>query len=127
MQLDQSNEIYFCQNFDIELKDNVITKVLELMDIYNENPENSPIKISKCCSYESGFIMILTSEMKEAIEMQNSNYANLLQYHGSRSFRFMEDRNKVVGLRCKDNLRYWTTYEKNLLKKIVEDAITMIN
>ena len=127
MQLDQSNEIYFCQNFDIEMKDNVINKTIELINIYNENPENNPMKISKCCSFEKGFTMVFTPEMREAIEIQNSNHAYLLQYHGSRSFRFMEDKKKVVGLRCKDNLRYWTTNEKDFLKKIVEDAININN
>ena len=127
MQLDQSNEIHFDKIFDKNLKNKVTNKVLELIDYHNENPENSPIKISICYSYESGFQMELTPEWREAIEIQNSNYAYLLKYHESRSFRFKEDNNKVVGLRCKDSLRYWTTYEKNLLKKFIEDAINMIN
>ena len=94
-----------------------MTDVLEYVD---KTPEISIHgHLNQCYSAEGGFTLPLTSQIKDAI-LEDVNNSDLLKYHNCRSFRFIESCNKIIGLRCKDTLRYWTDEERVLLKKIIE-------
>lgn len=116
MILSEHNEIQFKNSFPESSKKKLITDVLEYVD---KTPQISIYGcLNQCHSAESGFTLPLTSDIKNAVlEEVNSD---LLKYHNCRSFRFIERDNKIIGLRCKDALRYWTEGERILLKQIIE-------
>lgn len=118
--LDKNNDVYFEKSFNENQKEEIVKKVIEEINKQNTNPENNIRSISECSSYEKGFIMELTNVIKEAVMIENPEYSKYLKYHSMRSFRFIIQEEQVVGLRCKDNLRFWTTSEKMLLKKYVD-------
>lgn len=122
MQLDSSNKIKFSQELNSRFKDILIESVLKKVrksDILKN--------IDKCSSYESGFILPLTDTMKTSVIIENKEYSYLLSYHHNRSFRFIYNGKNITGLRCKDNLRYWTSIEKIFLKSYIERSISDIS
>lgn len=123
MHLDSSNEIIFSQELNSSFKENLIKSVLKKVK-EPEDVQNIVLKdIGKCGSYESGFTLPLTDTIKRSVIIENNEYSNLLSYHDIRSFRFIENGDLIIGLRCKDNLRYWTSIEKNLLKFHIDSCI----
>ena len=118
IKLDSSNEIIFSQELNSSFKDILIESVLK------KSKKSDILKnIDKCSSYESGFILPLTDTMKTSVIIENKEYSYLLSYHHNRSFRFIYNGKNITGLRCKDNLRYWTSIEKNLLKFYIDSCI----
>ena len=75
--------------------------------------------ISNNYSCEGGFTLPYSSEWEKSIRNQNPTNACYLVYHSERDFRFRENGENIIGLRCKDELRCWTDKEKYLLKKII--------
>ena len=52
------------------------------------------------------------------LNLKNKQY---LKYHDSRQFRFISDNNKLTGLRCKDEINYFTVDEVNKIKKSLDE------
>ena len=118
--LDKNNEVFFTNYFNENNKEEVVKNVIKIINEQNNNPENNTIEIYECNSFEKGFVMNLTDYIKQAVKRENPEYSKYLKYHSMRSFRFIIQEEQVVGLRCKDNLRFWTTSEKMILKKYVD-------
>lgn len=128
IEIDQDNEIMFNKSFRFDERENVIRKSLE---IFRSNPENQTIDLNSCGSFERGFTLPLEKAMENAVIRLNPAQSEILNYHGNtRSFRFIVDNfnddGKVSGLRCKDDMKYWTTNEKLMLKHLVDQAINEI-
>jgi hypothetical protein len=122
--LDKWNNFYFSKKIPSNQKDKLINEVINI----NEQSKIFDC-LSICNSYEMGFVLPLTDKIKNLIRVENVNYYNLLKYHGSRSFRFTHERDTeefIIGIRCKDELRYWTPNEKNKLLNLIENAIESI-
>lgn len=120
MILSVHNDILFKTYFSESLKNKLMTDVLEYVD---KTPEISIHgHLNQCHSAEGGFTLPLTSSIKDAVYDEVNN-CDLLKYHNCRSFRFIEKCNKIIGLRCKDTLRYWTDHERELLKEMIEKLI----
>ena len=79
--------------------------------------------ISNNYSCEGGFSIPYSSEWKNSIRIQNSTNACYLVYHSYRDFRFKENGENIIGLRCKDGLRCWTDEERELLKNIINSFL----
>ena len=125
IEIDQDNEIMFKRSFRFDERENVVKKSLE---IFRSNPENQTIDLNSCGSFEHGFTLPLETVMENAVIRQNPAQSEILNYHGNtRSFRFIvdtfNDDGKVSGIRCKDDMKYWTTDEKLMLKSLVDHTI----
>lgn len=116
--LDNENRIIFSKPFFVKDKLNVIEKVLQ-----ENNKKNLLTNLAKNYSYEGGFTLPLTEEWTKCIVNQNPDYSDLLKYHNCRDFRFVEDIDKIIGIRCKDMLRYWTVEEKIGLQNLIEKIL----
>ena len=58
-----------------------------------------------------------------SIELKNKKY---LDYHDSRQLRFMNlpgYNTKIIGMRCKDGINYFTDEELTKIKKCIDDII----
>lgn len=64
-------------------------------------------------SDELGFELPLTPEWRNKLRDTD------IQYHSSRQLRFVEGGGVVIGLRCKDNISYWTHEELHKLQMII--------
>tara|TARA_B100001093_G_C26555399_1_gene896286 strand:- start:79 stop:843 length:765 start_codon:yes stop_codon:yes gene_type:complete len=118
--LSEKLEIKF-NEFDIANKDQVTRNVISLS-------KNSILNgIGKCFSYEGGFILPLSILMKQAIRTQNKDNADYLQYHNSRDFRFVQENNKISGLRTKDSMRWWTNEETDEFIRLINLSIESIH
>ena len=116
MILSLKNEILFEHQFSKNSKDIIITNVIGYV---NNSPELTILgNLGQCYSAEGGFTLPLTDDIKNAVHAEVQNY-DLLQYHNCRSFRFIERDKKIIGLRCKDGLRFWTETERMLLNNII--------
>jgi hypothetical protein len=129
IEIDKDNEIMFNKSFRFDERENVVRKSLE---IFRSNPENQTIDLNSCGSFESGFTLPLEKVMQNAVIRQNPAQSKILDYHGStRSFRFivnsLNDDGIVSGLRCKDDMKYWTTAEKQMLKSLVDHTINKMD
>lgn len=116
-QLSNENEI----TFDIPFLESDISKVISYV------MENSKLDLKSDPSCEGGFYLKLDSDWIRSINEQNQDYSWNLVYHGTRSFRFVKNGNYINGIRCKDNLRYWTNEEMNEIKNKVNDFISNIS
>lgn len=127
IEIDQDNEIMFSKSFRFDERENVMRRSLE---IFRSNPENQTIDLNSCGSFERGFTLPLEKAMENAVIRQNPDKSDILKYHSDRSFRFitnnLNDDTEVLGLRCKDDMKYWTTNEKLMLKHLVDQAINEI-
>ena len=116
MTLSPQNEIIFETPFSENSKNKIVTNVLNYV---NSSPEINILKdLDQCDSAEGGFTLPLTNDMKNAVRAEVESY-DLLDYHNHRSFRFIERDNKIIGIRCKDGLRFWTETERMLLYDII--------
>ena len=116
MTLSPQNEIIFETPFSENSKNKIVTNVLNYV---NSSPEINILKdLDQCDSAEGGFTLPLTNDMKNAVRAEVESY-DLLDYHNHRSFRFIERDNKIIGIRCKDGLRFWTETERLLLNDII--------
>lgn len=116
--LDNENKIIFSKPFSKKDKSDVIEKVLQ-----ENNKINLLTNLAKNYSFEAGFTLPLTEEWTKCVINQNLDYSHLLKYHNYRDFRFIEDMDKIIGIRCKDMLRYWTLEEKIGLKTLIEKIL----
>ena len=110
-----NTQILFEKPFDVKLKELIIKKVLETSDING---------IRSDFSSEGGVNLPLGPEwVGSGIELKNKKY---LDYHDSRQLRFMNclaDNNKIIGMRCKDGINYFTDEELTKIKKCIDDII----
>ena len=112
--LSYTNEITFENPFLESEIPKVISYVMEKSKLdFNSDP-----------SYEGGFYLKLDSIWRDSVIKQNPEYSDNLKYHGTRSFRFVRNGNFIKGIRCKDNLRYWTIEEMNEIKNKVNDFMS---
>ena len=111
--LDTDNQVNF-PLFPLDMKDIVMNKVLNLA---KNNILLSSLK--KNYSWEGGFELPLTPEWTKAIIKQNETYCVYLKYHNSRDFRFTKKEEQIDGIRAKDNMRCWTTAEKDELLRLI--------
>lgn len=106
-------QILFVKPFDVKLKDLIIKKILETTNLDG---------IRSDFSSEGGINLPLGPEwVKSGLELKNKQY---LDYHDSRQLRFMncpDDNNKIIGIRCKDGINYFTDEELTRIKKCVDD------
>lgn len=105
--------IHFSKSFDEKYKDEIVDKLIEMCNIPGMKPDPS---------FEGGINLPLTTEWYQA-ELQNKKYLN---YHDSRQFRFISQYGKVSGMRCKDEINYFTEDEINKIKKCMETIISNI-
>ena len=106
-------QILFVKPFDIKLKDLIIKKILETSNL--DGIRSDP-------SSEGGINLPLNQEWISA-ELKNKKY---LDYHDSRQLRFMNclsDNNKIIGIRCKDGINYFTDEELTRIKQCVNEII----
>ena len=117
--LSENDEINF-NEFDINLKMKVSRKVIEL----SKDTILDGINIS--FSHEGGFTLPLSILMRDAIRAQNQENSNYLKYHYVRDFRYIDNNEKISGLRTKDSLRWWTNEEINEFIKLINLSIASI-
>ena len=110
--LSNQNRIYFL-SFPSKIKDIVIDLVIKLAQKKNVLP-----KLSKNYSYEGGFTLPLTTDWIYTLKRNDYSSEQLLKYHSSRDFRFVESLSYINCLRVKDNLNYWTKEESDILKQL---------
>lgn len=116
--ISEENEILFKTPFDESLKNKVAN--LAILKSHISDLSVDP-------SYESGFYLPISLQWKDAVNNQNIDYCKYLHYHGERSFRFISSNNQIIGIRCKDNLRYWTNEERLYIKELVESVVDELN
>ena len=68
-------------------------------------------------SAEGGFELPLTNEWKKKLEKNP-----YLMYHSARQLRYVVKDNFIVGLRCKDDIPYWTKPELMMVKLLIDQA-----
>lgn len=88
--------------FDISIRDQVAKHVVSILK------EQLDIRVN--WSYECGFDLPLKGTpwtTKDYGDFLN----NIIKYHNSRQLRFYIDNDKVIGLRCKDEIPYWSDQE----------------
>ncbi len=105
--------IYFSKSFDEEYRDEIVKKLIKMCNINGMLPDPS---------FEGGINLPLTSEWYQ-VELQNKQY---LDYHNTRQFRFILQSGKVFGMRCKDEINYFTDEEINKIKNCIEEIIIKI-
>jgi hypothetical protein len=109
MSLIETTRIYFRVPFDIKYKDYIVEQLIKNSDL--EGMQSDP-------SWEGGINLPLTQEWF-TLNLKNKQY---LKYHDSRQFRFISDNNnKLTGLRCKDEINYFTVDEVDKIKKSLNE------
>ena len=109
-------KIYFSKSFDEKYKDEIVDKLIEMCNI--NGMQRDP-------SFEGGINLPLTPSWYQLKpNLQNGKY---LDYHDSRQFRFISQYGKVSGMRCKDEINYFTEDEINKIKKCIEEIILKYN
>lgn len=106
--------IYFSKSFDEKYKDEIVEKLIEMCNIP---------RMQRDPSFEGGINLPLTHEWYQ-LQLQNKQY---LDYHDSRQFRFISQYGQVSGMRCKDEINYFTDEEINKIKKCMETIISKYN
>ena len=66
---------------------------------------------------EQGFNLPLTNAWLDNLR-DNQN----IKYHNDRHIIFVNKNNMIIGLRCKDNINYWTSDEKAKIQQLVDIA-----
>ena len=109
-------EIVFSKGINETLKKKFVYEVIK-----NCNLD----KLGSDPSYEGGFNLPLTYEWFIK-DLDNKEY---LKYHDSRQLRFVKDNStyKIIGLRYKDGINYWTENEILLLKESIEKVLLDFN
>ena len=106
-------QILFVKPFDVKLKDLIIKKIILISNL--DGIRSDP-------SSEGGINLPLNQEWVR-VELKNKKY---LDYHDSRQLRFMNcsnDNNKIIGMRCKDGINYFTDEELTKIKEYVDDIL----
>ena len=104
-------QILFVKPFDIKYKDLIIKNIIETSNLDG---------IRSDFSSEGGVNLPLDLEWR-SIELKNKKY---LDYHDSRQLRFMNcpyNDNKIIGIRCKDGINYFTDEELTKIKQCIDD------
>jgi hypothetical protein len=85
-------------------------------------------------SAEFGFELPLTADWITHVKVTAPNRSDLLPYHSARQLRFRQQGDMVTGLRCKDDLPYWSTPELDHIKDLcnlysvkVKDPLSIYN
>jgi hypothetical protein len=102
-------EILFSKSINDSSKDKFISDVINICNLNGLKSDPSA---------EGGFNLPLTSEWFN-IDLTNKH---CLKYHDSRQLRFVKNHvaNKIIGLRYKDDINYWTNDEILMLKESIE-------
>ena len=74
------------------------------------------------CSSDGGINLPLTNYWRD--QLKNNNYIN---YHDKRQFRFIEKDGKIYGIKCKENLHFWSNDEKITMQKSISICINFID
>ncbi len=106
-------KIYLTAPFPISIKDTLTEKV-----IYVAKQTETLKSLSINYSYEGGFELPLTMEWKEKLKD-----VSILKYHSARQLRYFFEDGKVVGLRTKDSIEYWSDEELKLLNVLINDVM----
>jgi hypothetical protein len=106
-------DIQFSKSIDEKNKDIFVNSVLAICNL--DGLKSDP-------SYEGGFNLPLTDDWLKK-DLINKKY---LQYHDSRQLRFVIDHNlnEIIGLRFKDGINYWTSYEMSTLIESIENVLS---
>lgn len=116
MQLSAVTKIHFTKTFDEKYKDEIVDKLIKTCDIHGMRSDPS---------FEGGINLPLTPSWYQLkSNLQNGKY---LDYHDSRQFRFISEYGKISGMRCKDEINYFTDEEINKIKKCIENIISTYN
>jgi len=105
-------EIIFSKNINELSKDKFISDVIEICNLTGLRSDPS---------HEGGFNLPLTYEWYKK-DLINKEY---LKYHDSRQLRFVKDNitKKIIGLRYKDSINYWSDDELQILKESIEKIL----
>jgi hypothetical protein len=69
-------------------------------------------------SAERGFDLPLTAEWRGII--QGTRHFDLMPYHRTRQLRFKQKNDMIIGLRCKDDIPYWSLEELQKIKTLCD-------
>lgn len=111
----------FVTPFDSAIREQIAQLVVEELRPILPNIRVDP-------SWESGFNLPLIGT-KWATKDYGEHLNSIIKYHGSRQLRFSFDNfdNKVIGLRFKDGIVYWSDQEVQALLDCVNRVIQKID
>ena len=109
------NEIYFSE-FLTKYTNNILDYV-----ILNKSKYKCLKDIRRNGSCEGGFELPLTQDWI------NQCQSDLWKYRSYRDFRLITKNDKIIGIRCKDNLKYWSDEEKNAIQTLVSEGVKFLN
>ena len=99
-----------CTPFNEDIKDDIINRVLK---------KYPGLWIS--FTSEGGFVLPLTSDWRSCTSLRN--YDILCKYHGYRDLRFVSSYDKIIGIRMKDNINYFSDIELNEIIRCINEAV----
>jgi hypothetical protein len=97
--------------FSVEYKELVMRYVIDTGNTYRYFAGNLSLNFFK----EQGFDLPLTNNWLAEIK-------DNITYHTGRHILFVQKNNMIIGLRCKDNINYWTSDEKFKIQQLVDIA-----
>ena len=97
--------------FSVEYKELVMRYVIDTGNTYRYFAGNLSLNFFK----EQGFDLPLTNSWLAEIKEN-------ITYHTGRHILFVQKNNMIIGLRCKDNINYWTSEEKFKIQQLVNIA-----
>ena len=107
--------------FNVSYLQDVISKILTF------NTESKYLPGLKLDTESNiGFILPMTNEwlnFSYSVSFKNK----IIKYHDSRKIEFVKDNDNIIGIRFKDNIRYWSNDEINYFIFMVKISIDLIN
>jgi hypothetical protein len=97
--------------FSVEYKELVMRYVIDTGNTYRYFAGNLSLNFFK----EQGFDLPLTNSWLAEITEN-------IKHHTARHIIFVQKNNMIIGLRCKDNINYWTSEEKFKIQQLVDIA-----
>jgi hypothetical protein len=115
-QLSSVTRIHFTKTFDEKYKHEIVDQLIESCNIHGMQSDPS---------FEGGINLPLTPSWYQLKStLKNGKY---IDYHDSRQFRFISQYGKVSGMRCKDEINYFTDEEIDKIKKCMETILSKYN
>jgi hypothetical protein len=108
-----STIFYFSQSMPSQYKINFTVDVIKLSRQTNTIPN-----LQTNNSAEGGFELPMTQEWLAILFMNP-----YVKYHAARQLRFIEQNNQIIGLRCKDNIPYFTQLEIDSILEVCNSII----
>jgi len=106
-------------SFDASIREQIAYQVVQ------ELKQTLP-NLSIDYSYESGFNLPLKGT-KWAVQDYGTFLNSIIKYHDSRQLRFCINDNKVIGLRFKDGIKYWSDQEVKIVQDCLDEIICKKN